>query len=218
MVSFSSDADILKYEPILFGELHLPWQVQASGAGGELDGTTFTASGAHFVSAQVQAGDVIYLRSADGTLDGAYEIVAVDSATQLQVSVVRSDPNDECTAPPAATDIAYRISTFSPQATAVGFQLTEYFGIKPGDPDSEVEAEDVLNTNVLRRASIFAVISSIYRMLASKSKDDNYWRKSLHYKRLFERTREGCRLIVDVGSDGVVDVTKIGGCTRLTRD
>ncbi|UCE49949.1 MAG: hypothetical protein JSW47_07290 [Phycisphaerales bacterium] len=218
MVSFSNDADILKYEPILFGELHLPWQVQASGTGGELDGTTFTASGANFASAQVQAGGVIYLRSADGILDGAYEIVAVDSATQLQVSIIRPDPDDESTAPPAATDIAYRISTFSPQASAVGFQLTEYFGIKPGDPDSEVEAEDVQNTNALRRASVFAVISSIYRMLASESDKDNYWKKSLHYKTLFARTREGCRLIVDAGSDGVVDVTRVGGCTRLTRD
>ena len=25
MVSFSNDVDILKYEPILFGELYLPW-------------------------------------------------------------------------------------------------------------------------------------------------------------------------------------------------
>jgi len=31
MVKFSSDVDILKYEPILFSELHLPWQVLASG-------------------------------------------------------------------------------------------------------------------------------------------------------------------------------------------
>ena len=34
MVSFSNDADILKYEPILFGELHLPQQVLATGIGG----------------------------------------------------------------------------------------------------------------------------------------------------------------------------------------
>jgi len=36
MVSFSNDADILKYEPVLFGELHLPWQVLAAGTGGTL--------------------------------------------------------------------------------------------------------------------------------------------------------------------------------------
>ena len=101
MVSFSNDADILRYEPVLFGELYLPGQVLTAGTGGQLEGTTFTASGADFVSAQVSAGGVVELQTADGALDGAYEIVAVDSATQLSVSVVRSDSDGAAIAPPA---------------------------------------------------------------------------------------------------------------------
>ena len=69
MVSFSNDADILKYEPILFGELHPPQQVLATGTGGVLNGTIFTANGADFISAQVTAGGVIYLCSMDDALD-----------------------------------------------------------------------------------------------------------------------------------------------------
>lgn len=218
MVSFSNDADILKYEPALFGELHLPGQVLAAGTGGVLSGTTFTATGADFVSAQVTAGGVIYLQSADGILDGAYEIVSVDSATQLGVSVVRSDSEMAAIAPAAATDISYRISTFGPQASEVGFQLTEYFGIKPGNPASDIDVADVLDTDVLRRASVFAIISNMYAMLASKTKDENFWKKSLHYQKLFARARERCRLSIDVGSDGVADVTKVGASGRLVRD
>lgn len=218
MVSFSNDADILKYEPILFGELHLPQQVLATGTGGTLSGTTFTAGGADFVSAQVSAGGVIYLRSADGTLDGVYEIVSVDSATQLSVSVIRSDSEMNAVAPPAATEIFYRISTFGPQANEAGFQLTEYFSISPGNPASDIDAEDVLDTNVLKRTSVFAVISSLYAMLASKAKDENFWKKSMHYQKLFARARERCRLSIDIGSDGVVDVTKVGASGRLLRD
>ena len=104
MVKFSNDADILKYEPMLFGQLYLPWQVLAAGTDGTLSGTTFTTSGADFVSAQIAAGGVIYMQSADGQLDGAYEIVSVDSATQLTVSVIRSDSDDPAVAPPAASD------------------------------------------------------------------------------------------------------------------
>ncbi len=218
MVSFSNDADILKYEPILFGELHLPQQVLATGTGGTLSGTTFTASGADFVSAQVSAGGVVYLQSADGTLDGAYEIVSVDSATELSVSVIRSDAEMAAVAPPAATDVSYRISTFGPQTNEVGFQLTEYFGIRPGNPASEIKVEDILDTDVLKRASVFAVISSVYAMLASKVKDENFWKKSLHYQKLFDKARERCRLSIDIGSDGVVDVTKVGASGRLVRD
>ena len=218
MISFSHDADILKYEPILFGEFHLPQQVLAMGTGGTLSGTTFTASGADFVSAQVSSGGVIYLQSADGTLDGAYEIVSVDSVTQLSISVIRSDTEMAAIAPPAATDISYRISTFGPQANEVGFQLTEHFGINPGNPASDIEVEDILDTDVLKRASVFAVISSVYAMLASKAKDENFWKKSMHYQKLFARARERCRLSIDVGSDGVADVTKVGASGRLVRD
>jgi len=218
MVNFSNDVDILKYEPILFGELHLPGQVLAAGTGGALSGTTFTASGADFVSAQVLAGGVIYLQSADGSLDGAYEIVSVDSATQLSISVIRSDSDDAAVAPAAATDVSYRISTFRPQASEAGFTLTEYFGIRPGNPESAYDAEDVLDTDVLKRASVFAVVSSVYAMLASRAKDENFWKKSLHYQKLFERAKERCRLSIDVGSDGVADVTRVGASVRLVRD
>jgi len=218
MVNFSNDADILKYEPILFGELHLPSQVLTAGTGGILSGTTFTANGADFVNSQVSAGGVIYLRSADGTLDGAFEVVSVNSATQLTVSVIRADSDAASVAPPAATEISYRVSTFKPQANEAAFQLTEYFGIKPGNPASEIDADDILDTDVLRRASTFVVISSVYAMLSSKTKDDNFWEKNSHYQRLFEKARERCRVSIDVGSDGVADVTRVGGSVKLERD
>jgi hypothetical protein len=218
MVTFSNDADILKYEPILFGELHLPWQVLAAGTGATLSGTTLTASGADFIAAQVQAGGVVYLQSADGSLDGAYEIVSVDSSTQLSISVVRADSTDTAMPPPAATDISYRISTFGPQAAEAGFQLTEYFGIRPGDPASDIDADDILDTGVLRLSSVFAVISSVYAMLAGKTKEPNYWNKSLYYQKLSAKARGRCRLSIDVGADGLADVTKIGASGRLVRD
>ncbi len=218
MIGFSNDADILKYEPMLFGELHLPWQVLAAGTDGTLSGATFSAADADFVSAQVLTGGVVYMRSGDGSLDGVYEIVSVDSATELTVSVIRSDSDDDAIAPPAGNDISYRISTFGPQASEAAFQLTEYFGIRPGNPASDIDVEDVLDTQALRRASVFAVISSVYAMLAGKSKDENFWEKSLHYQRLFERARERCRFSVDAGSDGLADVTKSGASGKLVRD
>jgi hypothetical protein len=218
MVKFSSDVDILKYEPILFGELHLSSQVLAAGTGGTVSGTSFTASGADFVNAKVEAGQVIYLQSAEGSLDGAYEIVSVDSATELTVSVVRTDCEDEPVAPPEATDVAYRISTFEMQSGEVGLQLTEYFGIRPGDPASDYDVEDVLDASVLKSASVFGVIAIVYATLASKADDENFWKKSLYYRRLFEKERERCRLSIDVDSDGVADITKHGASFRLVRD
>lgn len=218
MVSFSNDVDILKYEPVLFGELHLPWQVLAEGTGGTLSGTTFTVTEADFTAANVSAGGVVYLQSADGILDGGYEIVSVDSATQLSISVLRPDLQADAIAPPAATDVSYRISTFAPQANEVGFQLTGYFSIRPGNPVSDYDIDDVLDTSVLKQASVFAVISCVYAMLAGKADDENFWKKSLHYQKLFNAARGRTRLSIDLGSDGVVDVTQIGASGRLVRD
>jgi hypothetical protein len=218
MASFSNDVDILKYEPMLFGQLHLPWQVIAEGTGGTLSGTTFTATGADFISAGLCAGGVIYLASENKVLDGAFEIVSVDSATQLSVSVLRSDSQADAVAPPVASDVCFRISTFAPQANEVGFQLTEYFGIRPGNPSSDYGIEDILDTSVLRQASVFAVLACVYAMLAGKAQDDNFWKKSLYYQKLFNKAKQRTRLSIDLGSDGVVDVTQIGSSAKLVRD
>jgi hypothetical protein len=218
MAKFSSDVDILKYEPVLFGELHPSWQVLASGTGAALAGTTLTASEASFESVGVSAGGVVYLNSADRSLDGAYEIVSVDSATQLTVSVLRSDTADDPIAPPAAEGVTYRISTLGPQASEAAFQLTEYFGIQPGNPASSITIEDILDIEGLRRASALGVIASVYAMWANRTDCETFWRKSVHYKQLFESAKQRCHLSVDLGSDGVADVIHVGGAIRLVRD
>jgi len=218
MAKFSNDVDVLRYEPVLFGELHLPSQVQASGTGATLSGSILTANEADFLAAGIAAGGVIYLRSSDGALDGAYEIVSVDSATQLTASVVRADPADPAIAPPAGDEISYRISTLAPQAADAAFELTQHFGIRPGDPTSEIAAENIVNTEGLRRTSALAVIASVYRMWANHTQDECLRRKSLLYTQLFEKARQRCHASADLGSDGIADVDRVGGVVRLVRD
>ncbi len=218
MVRFSSDVDILKYEPILFGELHPSWQVLASGSGAQLDGTTLTDAAGDFVNARIEPGGVVYLQSADGALDGAYEIVSIDSATELTVSVLRADSVDEPIAPPQGSDVSYRISTFAPQATEAAWELTEHFGIQPGNPASEITVDHILDTEVLRRVSTFAVICRIFALWAGHRDSQSLWSKSVHYRQLFEKARQRCRLSIDLGTDGVADIVRIGGAIQLFRD
>jgi hypothetical protein len=218
MITFSKDADILRYEPAIFGELKFPNQVLAVGAGGVLSGTTFTASGADFINGQITAGGVITLQSSDGLLDGAFEIVSVDSATGLTVSVLRIENDDASIPPPASSDISYFICTYAPQAEEAAFQLTEYFGIGPGNEASEVDACDIVDPRALRAACVFTVLSAVYATLASKAEDDNFWKKSFHYRKLFEKARERCQISLDIDSDGVTDLVKTGGSFSLARD
>lgn len=218
MVQFSCDADILRYEPALFGQLHLPWQVLASGDSGSLDGTTMTDGAADFVAAGITAGCVVYLRSSDVALDGAYEIVSVDSHTELTISVLRSDSAASAVAPPSADAVSYRVATFGPQAAEAAFQLTEYFGIQPGNPASSIAVDDLVDIESLRRASVFAIISAAYAMWAGRDERGDYWSKSLYYKQCFEKARQRCHISIDLGTDGIADVTKVGGAINMVRD
>ena len=218
MATFSNDVDVLRYEPVLFGELHLPSQVKASGTGAALSGTTLTATGADFVAAEIEAGGVIHLRTADGVLEGAYEIVSVDSATELTVSVVRADAASPAVAPPPGNDIAWRVSTFASQAANAAFELTQCFGIQPGDPTSEIAIENLLDTEGLRKASVLRVIAQVYTMWAGRPAGECFRQKSLYYEQLYEKARQRCHVTVDLGGDGVADIARVGGVIRLVRD
>ena len=218
MAKFSKDVDILKYEPVLFGELYLQNQVLTKGSGGNLSGTTFTKTGTDFVGTSVESGHVIYLRSSDGVLDGIYEIVSVDSATQLTVSVMRTDVSDEAIAPPTGSDVSYRVSTLDPQAAEVGFQLTEHLGIKPGKASSLVDTDDILDTTVLKQVSVFGIISNVYCMLAGQKQEDGFYAKSSHYRKLFEKAKERCRVAIDTDGDGLTEFMIDVGSSRLVRD
>jgi hypothetical protein len=55
-------------------------------------------------------------------------------------------------------------------------------------------------------------------MLAGKTKEQSYWKKSLYYQKLSAIARGRCRLSINVGADGITDVTKIGAAGRLVRD
>jgi hypothetical protein len=218
MISFCEDCDILKYEGVLFSDLYFSWQILCQGLDGELSGTTFTVSSDNFVVSGVEAGGVIYLRNADGTLDGAYEIVSVESETELTVSVIRCSSEDLATGPGDASSVSYRVSTFVPQARQVFLELTQYFGIGPGDGVSEIDADDIVDTEGLRMASVYAVIAGIYATLASREDSDKgFWKKSLHYQRLFEKVRERCRISFDVNGDGSDD-RSAGGSIKLVRE
>jgi len=218
MLVFSNDVDILRYEAVLFSDLHFGWQVLCEGTGGEVSSTTFSKTGEDFVSLGVNAGGVIYLRSEDGTLDGAYEIVSVDSATELTVSVLRADEEDSVVGPGDASDVSYRVSTFAPQANEVAFELTQYFGLQPGNPDSEYEVDNILDTSVLRQVSVYGVLANVYVTIGNGGDEDGFGEKSLHYQKLFEKARERCRVSIDISGDGVGDRENIGGSIRLVRD
>ncbi len=220
MLSFSKDIDILKYEPSLFGELHLRSQVVTKGNGGEINGTEFTISQADFNNDYVSAGMVIYLQSTDGALDGAFEIVSVDSEMTLTVSVLRADTEQTPIAPTQAENINYYICTYLPQSNEILFELTQRFELKPGSMESGFDAENIIEPETLKQCSVYGTLAIAFMMLAWDAGRDkeNLWAKHKHYQQLFEKARQRAKVSIDCGSDGISDITYSGASARLKRD
>jgi hypothetical protein len=147
-----------------------------------------------------------------------YEIVSVVSATELTVSVLRVKTDDDPIAPPDASSVSYRVSTFAPMAEEVGTELMEYFGVAVGDSEEEIGVDDILDKEVLRRASTFLVVSRIYAALTSGVADEHLWKKNSYYQKLFERARERCQIDIDSDGDGERDIALGRGSSRLVRD
>jgi hypothetical protein len=209
MKSFSNDSDILRYEPILFSDLYVRVNLLASGLGGVVSGTFFTATSASFIAAGVEAGGVINLTNAAGTIGGLYEIVSVDSATQLTVSILRDERGGSAKAPPQASDVSYRVSSYGPQSNDVFVRLCEHFGI------TAQQAATIPNTAGLREASVYLTIATAFVTIASREGFAQvYLNKSDQYTDKFIEAIDRCRFVVEI--DGSV-VTRRGGDVHLER-
>ncbi|MBN2210477.1 MAG: hypothetical protein JW709_03695 [Sedimentisphaerales bacterium] len=201
---FSTDVDVLKREPEMFGDLTLSSQQLVTGSDGVLTGSMFTSASAAFTDSGVAAGHVLRLDA------GCCEIVSVDGPTQLTVSVVRANEDAPVIPPPGGNGLAYSISTFDPQAEFVADLIMRYFHIAAN--------ETVLNADDLRGASVYGVLAAVFT--AKALPDDAaevYLQKAALYRRLFEQARAAARVLVDTDGGGEANEKRQGGSVRLQR-
>jgi hypothetical protein len=217
MGRFSKDADVLRVDSAVFAEaMGLP--VLCKGDGGVIAGTRFTAGGANFTAAGVAAGQVIWLRSGDGRVDGAYEITARVSATELTVSVIRGDDEAAAVGPGDATAVSYRVATLEAKGQDAAYFLTQYFGIRPGFADAECGQEQIIADDPLRPAEVYGILADVYSGRAVAVGGTAEWDKAEYYRRMYERARERCRLWLDGDEDGQGDTVIDGGTARMRRE
>ncbi len=201
---FSTDVDVLKREPALFGDLMLSSQQLAVGSDGVLTGSTFTSASAAFTNCGAAAGHVLRLEAA------CCEIVSVDGPTQLTVSVVRANEEAAVIPPPGGSGLAYSIGTFDPQAEFAADLIMRYFNV--------AATETIVNADVLREASVYGVLAAAFT--AKTLPDDAaelYTQKAALYRRLFEQARAAARVQVDTDGDGAANEERQGGAVRLQR-
>ena len=219
MANFSTDADLLKWEPALFREIAPEHQCLTRGEGASSLIYQVTAPGAAFVAARVRPGHVVHLANPDQGVDGYYEVMSVEGETELLATVVGS-PVDEWVPLPTATDLAFAIHTFDPQHEEARWALLARFGLEMDASDGAKDLERwILEHRSLRRASVALVLATVFRgQAAGGPADGALARKAEHYARLYEDEVAKVRLAVDRDADGRPDDVRSLGSHRLRRD
>lgn len=218
MLSFSTDVDLAKFEPGVFGSWFLSSQVLCGGTNGIVAGTQFTASGVDFTAAQVATGNVIYLESTDGAIKGAFEVADVIDSTHLTVSVLRASTEQAAIPIGSGSGLTWRIVTYSPQAYEILFQLSQKLGLSPGCPDADHSVNDITNPDALRQASVFGILAAVFEALYTGADGQTVLvEKKEQYQWQFSKVIERLNVSIDTDADGDADKSIIPAVVKLIR-
>jgi len=216
MDNYCQDRDLLSIEPIVFIGGGFPSQGLLAGANGQISGTTFTASGVDFSAAGVGAAMVLCTYS-DTTAEGsAYEIVSVDSATTLTVSVLRPDATADPVAPPAQSGVSFYIRTYAAQIRSVSAALGEK--LRQIKEVAGLPSAEFADSAQLRLTAAYGTIADVFVARAENAEpNDANWVKAQHYRRLLRSLQLQLRLAVDADGDGIAERTRTLGNVALKR-
>ena len=219
MTNFSTDADLLKWEPTLLRECALDHQRLTQGDGASSQVFSVAAATGGFVTNLVRPGHVIHLRNATQGVDGYYEVFSVEGETELLAGVIGGQGNDWVPLP-TATDLEFAIHTFDPQHEEARHALLTRFGLEADAADAAQDLERwIVQRRNLRRASVALVLSTLYRgQSASGPESSGLARKAEHYAQLYEDAVAKARILVDRNADGQPDDIRALASHRLRRD
>jgi len=211
-----ADRDLLAIEPGIFTGGGFDSQRIASGNDGTTNGTTFTSASADFTAAGAQAGMVLCVYETVPAEGVCYEIVSVNSPTELTVSVLRSDRNGPVVAPPAGNAQKYHITTFIPQIASVQSDLEER--LRRMGEASGIDAGEFVDSPQLRKVVALGALAGIFAARASNASNaDANWVKAEFYRRAHQEASSALRLARDADGDGFAEQTRALGDVTLRR-
>jgi hypothetical protein len=217
MSQFCLDRDILSIEPVTYlGGGFASVQSLIAGSDGTLSGATFVSAASDFTATGVQAGMVLATTSTILSEGSVWEILSVDSATQLTVSVLRSNPDAPAIAPPAANNLTFCVRTLAPRIADVSETLAEK--LRHLAEVAGIDSADFADSAQLRHATACGTLAGVFLARADNARpDDANWIKAEHYRREFLQAQNHLRLAVDLDGDGTAESTRSLGNVTLRR-
>lgn len=201
MTAFALDRDLLVLEPALLRDVGWAGQ-RVLDTTGTVAGTTLTLASGSFADAGVGTGAVVLF---DGL---AVEVIAVASATQATVSIVRSRRDGAAISPPAAGARPVRAYTFGPQLAMVHRQVLAMVGINPDGAGVLTEAS-VTNPVALVRLEALGALHLIYAAAgAPGSGGMAFAQRAEMYRQRYGEERERVLVMIDTDGDGIAETSR----------
>lgn len=200
---FSSDRDLLAWEPNLFRDVLWVGQRLVKGTAGVAGSTlTFTSADVTLDAAGVDAGSVVSVAGV------SYEVVARLSGTQATISRLRVD-SDAAVLPPSPVASAEAIiATFAPQRRLVHDQLLRMLGIEPSSTDAEPSESSIINPDALRPLECLGTLHLVYASASAGDMGSALGTRAEMYRARFAAERQRAAAILDLDADGMADATR----------
>jgi hypothetical protein len=216
MDPFCQDRDLLAIEPMVFLSDADVGQQLVVATDGAISQATLTSTSSDFVAAGVSAGMVLVVYAATPADGAAYEIVSVDSATTLTLSVLRAQREGTSIAPPAGTELSFVIRSFA--ALTVDLSATLAEKLRHLAESAGIASADFADSSQLSLTMAYGVLASLFVARAEQaSSTDANWAKALHYRERYEASQLALRLAVDIDGNGLAEQTRTLGTIQLRR-
>lgn len=211
-MNFSTDVDLVRLEPNVFGEVVMMSQQRLRVTDGAMSGTTMTSAGANFVAAGVDAGSVVLVGGV------AYEVVSRTDANTLVVSLPRVSDEDPAVVGLSGTGLEVVHRTFALQAAIVRGLLLRLAGIDEDGPEGGLTGESVVSGGVMSRLEAMGTLELVYWAAAAVvGENEGVRAKAERWRKAFNETLRGATVWIDRDGDGVGDERLSLGTVRLSR-
>lgn len=211
MSTYANDTDLLLWEPNLPADAAIASQTLLSGTA-DLSGTTLTIAAGSLIASHVEPDQVVALT---GAIAGCYPIVAVDSATQMTISILYHgswrDADPLVPSPVGnAAGVSFVIRSFYAQRRVISDLIDHLIDLPAG--------ATLLNPDVLRRPCALGAIQMIYRTLAATvDAPDLYQIRADLYERLYRRELRNTVLHLDTEGGGRITEIRRLNVLRFVR-
>jgi len=203
MPNFSTDADLLAYEPHVFTDLPFAAQRLLRISDAAVADTTVTSDTGGF--AALSPGYVVICEAM------SYAIESITDDNTLELAQAPVDLS-------ATEGLTLTVPTLAPQATLVHDELLRAIGIDVDDPAASLTEQSIVSRQLMQRLEAVGTLAHAYAAaVALVGDNETIHAKAERYRLRYRRALHVAQILIDTDGDGLADAWRSPGVARLTR-